>query len=265
MLSKLMKYEFKATGRIILPLYGGLLFFSIILKIAYSNISHIENEFGTIALGLTIFIYGFIMAAVFVATFFLIVQRFYKNILGDEGYLMHTLPIMTSTNIFSKLITSSAWSLVSSIIALTSIFIIVADGNTINTIFNSIIPDIQYDLNKYGISGLLIIIELILLTVSQLVYSILKLYSSISIGHLFNNAKILLSVVAYIAISVAEGFITSTIIMGSDRFFDKLSTMNSFSSDIYWLLLGGIVINIAYSAIYFFITNYILKNKLNLE
>ena len=98
MLGKLIKYEFKATGRILLPLYGALLVFALINRLLFrSSLDEtINNTFGTIggiANILSVFAYGCTMAAVFVVTFFVIVQRFYKNILGDEGYLMNTLPV----------------------------------------------------------------------------------------------------------------------------------------------------------------------------
>ena len=40
MLGKLLKYEFKATGRLVLPLYGALLVFGLINKI------FLETEIG---------------------------------------------------------------------------------------------------------------------------------------------------------------------------------------------------------------------------
>ena len=98
MLSKLMKYEFKATGRTLLPLYGALLGFALINRILFrgsldETINETFGTIGNIANFISVFAYGCTMAAVFVVTFFVIVQRFYKNILGDEGYLMNTLPV----------------------------------------------------------------------------------------------------------------------------------------------------------------------------
>lgn len=118
MLGKLIKYEFKATGRILLPLYGALLVFALINRLLFrSSLDEtINNTFGTIggiANILSVFAYGCTMAAVFVVTFFVIVQRFYKNILGDEGYLMNTLPIKPYLNIINKILTSAIWTIVS--------------------------------------------------------------------------------------------------------------------------------------------------------
>ena len=43
MLRKLLKYEFKATSRILLPLYGALLIFALINKIFFFGTSPLKN------------------------------------------------------------------------------------------------------------------------------------------------------------------------------------------------------------------------------
>ena len=63
MLGKLIKYEFKATGRILLPLYGALLVFALINRLLFrSSLDEtINNTFGTIggiANILSVFAYG---------------------------------------------------------------------------------------------------------------------------------------------------------------------------------------------------------------
>ena len=267
MLRKLIKYEFKATGRNILPLYGGLLILSVILRIFHDNPNSLDGTFSRLALMLSIFVYGFIMAAVFIATFFIIVQRYHKNLLGDEGYLMHTLPIMPYKNIISKLITSGVWSIVSFIIAVLSIFILFVDKNFINAPFNFFLPNLKDAFNELGGIAYIIFLEMIILGLLELIQFILKLYASISLGHLFNNAKILLSVVAFIALCILEGFISSNFFIRLNDAMNIPSLVFMYDSlnNLSWLLIACIVIKFIYSCVYFFITNYLLKNKLNLE
>ena len=45
------------------------------------------------------------------------VYRFYKNLMTDEGYLMFTLPVSRSQLIWSKLIVSMAWGILSAVLA----------------------------------------------------------------------------------------------------------------------------------------------------
>ena len=110
----LMKYEIKATARTLIPLYIALLAFAIINKIFIgTGLAHKLEGFGSIPFILSIFGYGCTMAAVFIVTFFVIIQRFYKNLLGDEGYLMNTIPVSTITNITSKLSIAGFWNIIS--------------------------------------------------------------------------------------------------------------------------------------------------------
>ena len=145
MLGKLIKYEFKATGRILLPLYGALLVFALINRLLFrSSLDEtINNTFGAIggiANILSVFAYGCTMAAVFVVTFFVIVQRFYKNILGDEGYLMNTLPVKPYLNIINKILTSAIWTIVSCFVAFMSIILLFVTIDSVRDIFSNIIP-----------------------------------------------------------------------------------------------------------------------------
>ena len=124
MLGKLMKYEIKATGRTLIPLYIALLAFAIINKIFIgTGLAHKLEGFGSIPFILSILGYGCTMTAVFIVTFFVIIQRFYKNLLGDEGYLMNTLPVSTITNITSKISIATFWNIVSGFVAALSIII----------------------------------------------------------------------------------------------------------------------------------------------
>ena len=51
--------------------------------------------------------------AIAVITALTIIQRFTRNLLGREGYLMHTLPVTPAQLILSKLISSMVWLLCS--------------------------------------------------------------------------------------------------------------------------------------------------------
>ena len=48
--------------------------------------------------------YVVLIISISAITLIIMVQRFYKNLLGDEGYLMFTLPVKTWQNVLNKLI-----------------------------------------------------------------------------------------------------------------------------------------------------------------
>lgn len=113
MLGKLLKYEYKATGRVLLPIYLMMIMFAFVSAAMFKTSFEIAT---TIAL--LIFI-GICVASI-VITIIITVQRFQKNLLTDEGYLMFTLPVTQTSLIFSKLIVAVTWGIVGSLIGLIS-------------------------------------------------------------------------------------------------------------------------------------------------
>ena len=114
MLKHLLKYEFKATGRT----YGGLYLALVALAVlsGFSLRSSSKDNFASLLL----FAYMVVAVAVAVVSVMTIVTRFTRNLLGREGYLMHTLPVTESQLILSKLISSVVWMLCSSIVGIFS-------------------------------------------------------------------------------------------------------------------------------------------------
>lgn len=251
MLGKLIKYELKATGRKLFPLYIALLALALIVKLFIGNIADNSELSGGIIQILSMFAYGATMAAVFIITLYITLERFYKNLLGREGYLMNTLPVPTWMNISNKLIVSFIWNIVSCIVAFLSIMIIAYSKELFVNL-----PNILLTL-KYNLQGqLFYIIEWIIYLLTSIVSSTLIIYLSISLGHLFNKRRILLSFVAYMAISM----VIST--------FKELINLSLYApntleltSNIHGLLIFDVLLSVGL----FIGCNYIIKNKLNLE
>ena len=112
MLTKLLKYDFKATGRIILPIAGGVLllnFVSDLLGHFVNNTSHTMPWVG-VFMGLLTLATFLGMLAVLAICFFASVQRYYK-LLGEQGYLMLALPVHAWQHIAAKLICGVVWTL----------------------------------------------------------------------------------------------------------------------------------------------------------
>ena len=107
MLRKLLKHEFRATGRIMLPMYLVLL----VTALGSANLSMrylLDNDAWFLSmLGILLLTaFGFAIGGVFIVSFILMIQRFYKNLLQDEGYVMLTLPVSIHEHIWTKLTVS---------------------------------------------------------------------------------------------------------------------------------------------------------------
>lgn len=274
MLGKLMKYEIKATARILIPLYIALLAFAIINKIFIgTGLAHKLEGFGSIPFILSIFGYGCTMAAVFIVTFFVIIQRFYKNLLGDEGYLMNTLPVSTITNLTSKLSIAGFWNIVSGFVAILSILIMAFDPIAFSDFFTEMFKALSEGYSEIGIQLYIIIFEIIILILVALLRSLTMIYASISIGHLFSKHRILSAFGAFIALNFITGAISTAITIAFSIVGKSLDhPLNNMHLDnasallvVHGFIIGIIVFNLLFFLAYFIITTYILKNKLNLE
>ena len=212
MLGKLMKYEFKATARTLIPLYIALLAFAIINKIFIgTGLADKLEGFGSIPFILSIFGYGCTMAAVFIVTFFVIIQRFYKNLLGDEGYLMNTLPVTTATNLTSKISIATLWNIVSGFVAILSIIIMAFEPNAFSNFFHDLFRGLSDGYSEFGVQIYIVIIEVIIAILVYLIKYVTMIYASISIGHLFSKHRILSSFGAFIVLNLITSAITSAI------------------------------------------------------
>ena len=83
------------------------------------------------ALAILIVAYFVMLVAMVVVTFVVILQRFYKNLLEGEGYLMHTLPVPTWMLVASKLIAAVIWDILGFVIIILSLAVITFTGGVL--------------------------------------------------------------------------------------------------------------------------------------
>lgn len=268
MLGKLMKYEIKGTARLLLPVYAALLVLTLINKIFLSINSEATGFIMTT--GISMALYVCIIVALVVMTFIVIIQRFYKNLMTDEGYLMFTLPVPTWQHIVSKLVIALMWSFVCGLVIMLSILILAIDGASLQYA-GEFFQELGRALSSpEGGAAILILVEFFILMVVGAASNILQVYTSISVGQLFGRHKIIGAFAAYIAINIVLQILftimTVTFALNADA-----SLLNTFFSNMdplaatNWILNLGTLGNLILAAIYFVVTNYILKNKLNLE
>ena len=264
MLGKLLKYELKATGRIFLPLFLALLLFAGINRFTLS-----PEKFNAPAM-ISMIMYIIIMVGMFVMTFIMTIQRFYKNLLSDEGYLMLTLPVKPWKHIVSKLLVSMLWMVASGIAALISILIIALKKGDFTRAITDFSTFYHRAFEQFGASIYLLSFEIILGILISLASGILIVYASIAIGHLFSQHKMLATFGAFIVLSTLSQvlFMLISLIPGK-AFFPNIHVSSDDFRSMQHLIQWGIAYGIMFigliSAAYFAVTNYILGKRLNLE
>jgi hypothetical protein len=266
MLRRLLKYEIKATGRIFLPLFLALLIFAIITRF----ISPLDAEEWNITAIISMMIYIIIMVGMFVTTLIMMIQRFYKNLLSDEGYLMLTLPVKPWKHIISKLLVSMFWVVTSGIVALISILIIALEKGDITKLAMQLTILYHQALADLGPSIYLLAFEIIIGIFIALASSILIIYASIAIGHLFSQHKMLASFGAFIGLTtLSQIFFLIISIIPSNFYYPNIHvTSHDFigmQTLIQLAIAYGIIFTTLLSAAYFAVTNFILSKRLNLE
>lgn len=263
MLGKLLKYEFRATGRLFLPLYGALVIFSLINALLLSF-----REVPQLPAVLAMFVYVLLAIAIFVVTFIVMIQRFYKNLLSDEGYLMFTLPVKTWYHILCKLIVSTVWLIVSTGITILTIFIMMLNVDLFHAT-----AQLWYILTReifpyLGPQEILTMLEFFVTMFISVIGSILAIYAAISLGHLFRRHRILAAFGAYIVLSIIESLL-SELVYGIWGTFTMLESNATIAAQGTWLfhqlLFPGLIVTIVEIVACFVITNFVLSRKLNLE
>ncbi len=275
MLIKLLKYEFKFTGRTLLPIYAALLALAVLLNLgdgldfSYNN----SGNWGDLFFTLLIFAYSCVISAVCIITVVLLVQRFYKNLLRDEGYLMHTLPVSPAQNIAAKLICAVSWSVISLFMAGFSAMLMnmsLEDWLEFFRGWGTFIHDLNV---AFGIHWLLFALEALALALLLLSSNIVEVYLALAVGHMANSRKIACSVAAFIGLQVLTGLLGQLfgrMVVNWDWLISLLDEIfNGFMhqqiAGIHSLLLGSILFLLAYNAVMFVATSWLMKNKLNLE
>ena len=263
MLGKLLKYDFKNLYKTLLPIYLITLVITI-LTVILNNLSDTSNLFSTIN-ALMMLSYTIILMVLVIGTFFLSIRDFYRDFATERGYLINTLPVKKSTIITSKFITSVTTMLSSIVVMFISILILVIGNGEWTNFANGIVNffrDIPTDA----------VVMLILMAVLMIVAYISGLavcFLSIALGQLKNTNKLGFSFLAYIILYVIYemyftfalvfiGTINPDFVRSLDNEIGIISSVNI----LFGILIGLVII---ITTIITPITNYILKNKLNLE
>lgn len=264
---KLLKYEWKACARTCLPLYGVLILMSLISRILYVIPKNASLDFMLPAIGSMLYM-GVMMAA-FVVTAVILIQRFYKNLLGSEGYLMFTLPVTVTQHLLSKTIIAVVMIGLSGLSAFLSIGIF-ADMS-----FGTLFVDMIKGVARSG--GLLFGLELFALAVLGIAGMALFVYMCMALGHLAGKHRLLMSVVWYVVLSTALQVLLLLVMMGGGNVMPEAladaivrwldSTMQTITpmDAAHLMLRCCCVFALIGDAVYFLVTRWILVHKLNLE
>lgn len=276
MLAKLCKYEIKSIGRSLLPLYIAVLAASFISGVmgmsSVQNLMNYNSVLGGVPYVIINMLYFGLNVALFVVTLLIIIQRFYKGLLCDEGYLMFTLPVKPWQLIASKGLVATVMSVLSGVVSFTSIMILAAFYGELTLPAFTQITAVFGELWQIAPSWPLLALECIALLLLCIFGALCMLYASMSIGHLAKRHRVALSFTAWLGLMVASNYATALVIELVDRTgLDVYLTTMLHNAQLtgvgatHLLFVSLIVYSAISLTIWFVISNVILSRKLNLE
>ena len=287
MLGKLIKYDFLALSKILLPTQLAVLLASVIGAISLTFIlrSDTTGAIHNVIAGFMVWVSGIITAIMILAiiasallVWFIIFQRFYKSFMKDEAYLTFTLPVGVASLLGSKLITALLWSAINALVITLGAFIIMMFGTASRGIINT---DMLYLLSNLAdgifevISGnvMLFAIEIALVSAVSVISHVLIVFLAIIIGGIVaRKHKILAGIGFYFALNI----VISMIVRLANALIGVFVPSPAWSINIYnmvdelvrWArpyLIFNIGMYAAISTGLFLTCHFFLKNKLNLE
>ncbi|HEL1662635.1 TPA: ABC transporter permease [Streptococcus suis] len=260
MFKKLLKYEFQSVGKWYVGIYAGALVLSAILGFWLQALT-IRTQAGTtepsgaemVLFATSFMTIGILIAALGLSTFFMVINRFRKNVYGRQGYLTMTLPVSSHHIILSKLLASLVWYFLAGVNIVLSIGIILAvlmlgSGEVV-------IPELQTLIQELDWS---VVFAHLFYSLIESTMGILLIYFSISVGQLFKDHRLLFAILTYIGISIVVG------VFGTLVFTNYLENLYNAALPLYPNPILALI-NIILAFAYYFGTHFIMTKKLNLQ
>lgn len=300
---KLIKYELMATARLYLPLFlvmavsallGRLSLwqmpwvvvsepqrFSVGASIGRSDA--MGQLLGTLA-SFVMFLYILVILGALVVHFIITLQRFWKSLLGDEGYLMFTLPVTAGDLLWAKAISAFLWSIATVLMIAAAILILLWHPRMVTVIRQQLaqIPPDSWSLIHQMLCSIfppvlrpVLVIEFFVNGFSGL----FLLYAAMAMGHTVRRHKVLAALASYTAIAMVIGTVVS-LLMGAltPMLASGVSELELFMSTPELLLFARqmgdfftgvwsfvLVADLATAVGTFLLARHLLTTQLNLE
>ncbi len=277
---KLLKYEFRALWRVFIPFWAAILALGILNGFTLRKM--LETPMGTtVSLGI-LFAYVVAVIAVQVVAFVFMINRFYKGLLQDNGYLVFTLPVSTDAILWSKAVAAVLLFSGTTVCCIASLLLQIRDL-PLDSLWQA-----GAELGRYLTSGGVAIViacgvVCLLILVASVFAVVFQCYLSMSIGHLANKGRGVLSILAFIGINIAESTLRNMLTLDltsiepvstflskeMGRYINMIQgTPEQVASALGMLLLVLLVVLLLVvieGLIYFLFTRLILNRRLNLQ
>ena len=211
MFGKLLKYDFRSMWKQFAFIWPAALVLAVVNRFTLDGLDS-SSSVGETTAGVAMLVYVAILMAMFIVAVIFTIQRFYRGLLGDEGYLMHTLPVKPWQLVASKLICAVVTTAANVAVAILSMLLIIPwSHEDVREVFEAF----RYLFSHWNIQATemtVAVLEFVLCTLVSLAVGYLHLYLAMALGHLFNKNRIAMSVAAFIALQVVVSILGNMIL-----------------------------------------------------
>lgn len=276
MLSKVMKYEWKATCKILLILHGALAAYGIFSAVTLSSFMDMMSTNWT-SLLFTLYVLMVLAAGLF--TILVPAIRYFRSMYHEEGYLTHSVPVSSYTLVTGRLLVALIWYVIDvMIISLTTYIILVG-----------VLHEPKYLTDAFGWIGKMLVefseaaevpfgvfvVFMSILISASFIFTLFTVYLSIALGSLVKQHRVAMSIAFYFALHMAYNVLSTIygiIFMQFEgsmyRYRPSLfstSESGQFSKFFFHMLIGYTIFFVAASVVYYFLIVKIDEKKLNLQ
>lgn len=270
MVNKLFKHEINSYLRILIPtnlIVLAIAVFTRILMFFRSDTVAFE------AISTSVIVILVLASLAGTATALIVgVKRFYQHLFTREGYLSFTLPVSVTQHLWVKLLVAIMFQLISYVVVALA-FCIATSGE----LLYEIIEAAKYLINQVymhteDVHMNLYIVEVTIMFLVSLIYSMMVFYSCITIGQRAKKNRVLMAVVVYfIYYAITQTFgtvftVVMGILAGTPLYDTAIQLIENNLYAFFHCLFGGYTILMAgLSTILFLVCRRIMSKKLNLE
>ena len=280
MFVKGMKYELRSVARIVVPLLIVFLCASMLMSLGFmldgrifrsSEATETETAFTAIfslTEGLLSFGLVFLMIAINITVYVLIIHRFYTSFFTDEAYLTFTLPVTMDCHLMIKIVSMFFWNIATLVVTILGALIIFG-GLTVGyteqvqeafSYFSYIKEILQMHWQSTSDNLGTQLVVTVLNGLTEYIFQSLLIYFSITLGcMLFKKRRLLGAILGFFVINTLESWIRAI--------FDAMVIGFGMTNGTVYLIqtIFSIVFMIVGMIAFYLSTRYILQKKLNLD
>lgn len=198
--------------------------------------------------------------------------HFYKTMYSDQGYLTHTLPVTPNQLLGSKVLVSGIWVLLINVALGISVLVLIIgmlqgimNGLQADVTWDEIWRELQWGLEYMDFDTVHFLVIIVLSFLISPFTSVLLLFGALTIGQLSGKYKVMMGILAYIGLAVAN-YILNSLVQAIMTFGYIAGSMDEMSMSYMTSRYDpSLIISCVVGVVLYFVSHYIISKKLNLE